>query len=80
MKSRARWNPFSLDQWIAWIVATCAAGISITVYAYREFETKAEAAQVKLDMQREADFRWTEAKEQLHRIEQGVDEIKAARN
>lgn len=42
------WNPFSLAQWIAWIVATTFAGISGTIalltFAEARFENKEQAA------------------------------------
>lgn len=40
------WNPFSLEQWIAWLVATGIAGITGTVgilsYAEKHYASKNE--------------------------------------
>lgn len=41
--SRREWNPFGAAQWIAWLGATAIAATGLTVFAYREFATKAEA-------------------------------------
>lgn len=42
------WNPFTLDQWIAWIAATAFAGVSGTIalltFAEARFENKEQAA------------------------------------
>ena len=41
------WNPFSLEQWVAWLMATAIAGISGTIgfltFAESRFENKEKA-------------------------------------
>jgi len=34
------WNPFAIEQWIAWLSATFVAGITMVIFLYSHFETK----------------------------------------
>ena len=57
-------NPFGMSEWIAWVGATVAAAVSITVYAYNNFETKSQAVESKTDLV-----------QRLDRIEGKVDRL-----
>lgn len=61
-------NPFSMEQWIAWIIATATAGVSGTVglisYSESHYKSKEEAAIVEKFQQ-----------EKLIRIESQVDKL-----
>lgn len=73
--SGKRLAAITMEQWVAWIGATLTAAIGMTAYAFSNFETKNHAAETVLMIQRDAEFRWTEAKSQLSRIEEGVKEL-----
>mgnify|MGYP001499077487 CR=1 FL=1 len=59
-----KWNPFGVSEWVAWVGATVAAAVSITVFAFSNFETKERAVEVKSDLV-----------QRLDRIEGKVDKI-----
>jgi hypothetical protein len=69
------WNPFSLSQWIAWLVATIMAGITGTVglitYADGKFENK-EQAQLKATFH---DLQLQEINNKLDKIESKLDRL-----
>lgn len=46
------WNPFSMEQWVAWVAATSIGVAGITSFFYVNFETKSSAAEYKDDQNR----------------------------
>lgn len=41
---------FSTTQWIAWFSATLVAAVTLTAFAYQNFETKQDAQEKKSDI------------------------------
>ena len=42
-----KWNPFSVETWIAWLGATSVAAVSATIFFYMNFETRDSFADYK---------------------------------
>lgn len=42
MRPQNEWNPFSVPQWVAWMSATAVAAITLVVFLYQNFATKAD--------------------------------------
>jgi len=65
------WNPFSIDQWVAWLGATMVGVAGITVFFYVNFETKDAFAEYKSEQIRIQD----ELFKRLDRIEDKIDRL-----
>lgn len=52
------------EQWIAWILATATAALTMAAYAFTTFETKDHSKEIKSDLS-----------ERLNRIDQKLDRI-----
>ena len=55
---------FQATSWIAWLGATATAAVTLTVFAFENFETKEHAKEAQTTSQR-----------QLDRLESKVDEL-----
>lgn len=55
---------FQATQWIAWLGATATAAVTLTVFAFENFETKEHAKEAQVTFQRQFD-----------RLESKVDEL-----
>lgn len=65
------WNPFTVDQWIAWLGATIIAAISMTVFFYNHFQTKEENQVYHENQSHYFDL----MEKRLDRIESKVDQL-----
>lgn len=65
------WNPFSLEQWIAWLGATVIAAISMTIFFYKNFETKDQLAEYKENQEKYSEL----FEKRLDRIENKLDRL-----
>ena len=65
------WNPFSIEQWIAWCVATGIGVAGITTFFYMNFQTKDSFNEYKegqIDFQESLERR-------LDRMEDKIDRL-----
>lgn len=69
------WNPFTIDQWIIWVISTGIAGVSGTIavmsYADSHFENKEQAA-LKHEFKQN---QLNEIKQTLEQIDGKVDRL-----
>lgn len=56
------------EQWIAWIVATATAALSMAAFAFGKFETQEHAREVKGDLQ----YRLNRIDDKLDRISEAL--------
>lgn len=57
-------NPFSVEQWITWVVATLVAAVTMMVFFYTNFETKSDSDETNAVIEK-----------RLDRIENKLDQI-----
>jgi len=60
-------NPFGVAQWIAWLGATVAAAVTLTGFAYQNFQTKDDARHVEETLIRRLDLMETKLDAALER-------------
>jgi hypothetical protein len=65
----------NVETWIAWIASTLVAGIVATVFIFNTFQTKAEARDMKQDLQSLISDLKNEIEKRLDRIEKKQDLI-----
>lgn len=66
-----KWNPFTIDQWIGWIIGSMVGIASAAVFLYMNFQTKDSFADYKIERQH---FE-TELSRRLERMEDKLDQI-----
>jgi peptidoglycan hydrolase CwlO-like protein len=71
MKTQTKWSPLTVDQWVTWLGATVVAGITITIFFYTNFETKAETQEYKNNQEKYYQI----LERRLDRIEGKLDQL-----
>lgn len=61
-------NPFTIEQWIGWMVATATAAVTMSSYAFNKFDTIEHATEQRTQLRDEIMGR-------LDRIENKLDRI-----
>lgn len=62
------WSIFNATQWLYWLGATLVAAITTMVFLYSTFQTKSDASENKVDLER-----------RLERIESKIDTLMSKR-
>ena len=71
MSEKPLWNPFTVNQWVAWIASTCIGVAGITSFFYINFETRDAFAEYR----EEQDRKQEEVSKRLDRIEDKIDRL-----
>lgn len=71
MRAQRTWNPFTTDQWIAWLGATAIAAASMTIFFYKNFESKEDTQEYKMTQEK---F-YSLIEKRLDRIEHKLDQF-----
>ena len=79
---KSAWNPFGVGEWLAWLGATLAAGVGITVFAFQQFETRTHAVETVTQVHQQFEAvdkntgqRIGSLQVQLDRVEMKVDRL-----